>query len=121
MREIYRRLQDGTSLAESVASAQRELGADQELRLEVVVDPAARMLVTLNQRRRLWLVGPLVWRHNPRLLMGALVSSLPTGTSSGLSLREFGRASEREAVSTEVCVGSLECLPGRFPKEIGAT
>ena len=69
MRELYRRLRDGDStLADSVASAQRELGSEQELRLEVIVELAARMLATLFRRRRVWLVGPLRWRRNARLV-----------------------------------------------------
>src|SRR5205085_11619070 len=35
MRELYRRLKSDSTLAESVDSAQRELGPGQELRLEV--------------------------------------------------------------------------------------
>lgn len=68
MRELYRRLRGGSTLEESVTSAQRELGAAQELRLEVVVDLAARMLATLFRRRRAWLVGPLRWRRRARLV-----------------------------------------------------
>lgn len=71
MRELYRRLKDRSTLPECVASAQRELGAGEELRLEIIVDIAARMLGTLSRRRRLWLVGPLRWRRNARLLWGA--------------------------------------------------
>jgi hypothetical protein len=66
MYELYRRLKDGISLEESVASAQRELEAGQELRLEVIVDLAARMMATLFQRRRTWIVGPLRWRRRAR-------------------------------------------------------
>lgn len=68
MRELYRRLKGGDStLAESVDSAQRELGAGEELRLEVIVMLAAKMLVTLSLRRRVWLLGPLRWRRNARV------------------------------------------------------
>jgi hypothetical protein len=67
MRELYRRLRGDSTLAESVDSAQRALGAGQELRLEVIVMWAAKMLVTLSLRRRVWLVGPLRWRRNARL------------------------------------------------------
>jgi len=42
MRELYRRLRDDTPLVECVASAQRELGAGEELRLEVIVELAMR-------------------------------------------------------------------------------
>lgn len=64
MRELYRRLRDRDStLAECVASAQRELEAEQELRLEVILDLAARMLATLFHRRR---VGSVRWRRNAR-------------------------------------------------------
>jgi len=68
MRELYRRLRDGSTLEESVASAQRELRAGQELRLEIIVDLAAGMLATLFRRRRVWLVGPLRWRRRARLV-----------------------------------------------------
>lgn len=68
MRELYRCLNDkATTLAESVESAQRELAAGQELRLEVIVLVAAKMLVTLSLRRRAWVVGPFRWRRNARL------------------------------------------------------
>lgn len=52
-------------------SAQCELGADQELGLEVIVTLAAQMLAILHQPRRLWLVGPIRWRGNARLLWPA--------------------------------------------------
>ncbi len=67
MRELYRRLGDGTPLADSVASAQRELGDGQELRLEAIVDVAMRMLSTLYRRRRVTVIGPMRWRRNARL------------------------------------------------------
>lgn len=68
MRELYRRLRDRIPLRECVASAQRELESGQELRLEVIVDIAMRMLATLRRRRRASLIGPLRWRRNARLV-----------------------------------------------------
>jgi hypothetical protein len=70
MRELYRRLRDGTPLVESIASAQRELGDGEELRLEVIVDLAMKMLATLYRRRR-GLVGLHRWRRNARLVWNA--------------------------------------------------
>jgi hypothetical protein len=70
MRELYRRLRDGTPLVESVASAQRELGHGEELRLEVIVELAMRMLATLHRRRR-GQIGLLRWRRNARLVWNA--------------------------------------------------
>jgi hypothetical protein len=70
MRELYRRLRDGTPLIETVASAQRELGDGDELRLEVIVELAMRMLATLYRRRR-EVVGPHRWRRNARLVWNA--------------------------------------------------
>jgi hypothetical protein len=67
MRELYRRFKSDSTLAESVDSAQRELGPGEELRLEVIVLLAAKMLVTLSLRRRVWLVGPHRWRRNARV------------------------------------------------------
>lgn len=68
MQELYRCLRRGTTLEESVASAQRELEAGQELRLEIIVDLAARMLATLFRHRRVRLVGPLRWRRRARFI-----------------------------------------------------
>jgi hypothetical protein len=71
MRELYRRLRDGTPLVECVASAQRELGAGEELRLEVIVELAMSMLATLYHRRRVPLIGLLRWRRNARKVWNA--------------------------------------------------
>ncbi|HET9107772.1 MAG TPA: hypothetical protein VFN79_11335 [Steroidobacteraceae bacterium] len=71
MRELYRRLRDRLPLIECVDSVQRELEDGQELRLEVIVDVAMRMLATLCHRRRVALIGPLRWRRNTRLVWNA--------------------------------------------------
>ena len=71
MRELYRRFRDGTPLVECVASAQRELGAGEELRLEVILELAMRMLATLYHRRRVPLIGLLRWRRNARMVWNA--------------------------------------------------
>jgi hypothetical protein len=71
MRELYRRLRDRIPLVECIDSAQRELGGGQELRLEVTVDLAMRMLATLYHRRRVPVIGLLRWRRNARLVWNA--------------------------------------------------
>jgi hypothetical protein len=50
MREFYRCLKRGETVAECAASAQRELEEGQEFRLEVIVELAARMLWTVYNR-----------------------------------------------------------------------
>lgn len=67
IRELYRRLKDGSTLVEAVASAQRELGAGEEVQLEVILDLAARMLGTL-VRRRQPSIGPHQWLRHARLV-----------------------------------------------------
>jgi hypothetical protein len=67
MRELYRRFKDGTELVEAVASAQRELEAGEEVRLECILDLAARMLWTLAFRRRPS-IGPHRWLRHARFV-----------------------------------------------------
>jgi hypothetical protein len=67
MRELYRCFKGGSTLDEAVASAQLELGVGQELRLEVIIDLAARMLGTLVFRRRPS-IGPHRWLRHARII-----------------------------------------------------
>jgi hypothetical protein len=73
MREFYRSLKGGLSVAESVDSAQRELEEGQELRLEVIVMLAAKMLWTAYNRRMALpsLLGALRRRRNARRVWDA--------------------------------------------------
>jgi hypothetical protein len=54
MREFYRSLKRGLTVAECVANGQRELEEGQELRLEVAVELAAKILVTTYNRPRVF-------------------------------------------------------------------
>lgn len=69
MRELYRSLKRRSTLEESVASAQRELVAGQELHLEIAVEIAARMLWTryyYPEALRRTAVGPIRRRRRAR-------------------------------------------------------
>jgi hypothetical protein len=70
MQEFYRRLKGGDELVECVTSAQRELEEGQELRLEVIVELAARMLWTVYNRplKLPSLAGPHRRRRRARLV-----------------------------------------------------
>jgi len=67
MRELYRCLKCGSMVEESVASAQRELEAGQELRLEICVELAAKMLWSIYYRPKVQpFLGPLRRRRRAR-------------------------------------------------------
>jgi hypothetical protein len=68
MREFYRSLRGGLTLSESVDNAQRELEEGQELRLEIIVMLAAKMLWTAYNRRMVMpsLLGALRRRRRAR-------------------------------------------------------
>jgi len=69
MRELYRSLKRGDSLQESVASGQRELAEGQELRLEIALEIAAKIIRTVYydpERLRRSSVGRLRRRRRAR-------------------------------------------------------